>query len=1758
MNLIKPTLRVIIFLHIISVSLSFGAEMSMQKKTTPDTAQTLKKSLTLAHVQALPTNTLNLRKKQEIEKFNDSLCQLHHGIKLFDEKREEEALPIFLSSLKKIEDNALSVAPKLEADIKHAIFCSTFALNQKPLEQYLKENPFKFSLRKENAEIIAGFSYIGKAYLARELNKSNSEHLNFQKTSKNQYLHNAFDIFNCNPSVSIACIAQELENSDSSSTASTEYKQKQLIKILKEFAFDGNTDAQSILENKYPEEIQSTHEAISYDLENVGNAQTRMGCFIIDSAYEASQLQQADLESKHLQNAYDIFKSDTLASIGFITEKINYAKSISSAKKLYQQKQLKKILVQFCKDGIMQAYYALADIFINKEYNESCSPDFMLNCGQQYILQFAKTNFSKIPHEHFTMTRALSLLSDIYDDAKILLKYLDILYADKKNEFNKAKNGITLLSPNKKIQSIAQLLLHTIPASTLQDIDSYILSDENLIGFFNENSSLLIALLEQKLAAYENCNAESDAFNRILGLYEFHHENFEKARQYFSQCNHYATDLYLQALCLKTSTSIQNFLNQFEHIVSVLNKSLHKQSDEQAKNIILAAVESFRKKYMATLSPAHTYQIIFCMEQLPKMQRAAYDELIAIEDIVMQETQKNYEKLLCNPHRVKLYEKLEAAAQKEHNSFTCKTLTKLKRIQTNSPWINQKSEMALNRQLINHVSCVLKHSDVHEKDKSLLKTYPERCIAEYMHNDQYNAAYNLILHLAQTPEMHHIAWKQFPIIEKKLVQETEKEYKKIALLEDRIKIQKMLETIAQKDRNFDFCKILIELNRIHVTCSWLEDKDIISLQENLVKHISSHLKNTDLPEKEKDTLRAHYTQCTATHVQNRRYSPAYHMIFCMAQLPEMQSTAFNEMIVLEKLLIQEHARSYEQLLRNAYRMQAYKAIENAIQKKSQPLPLKDLIELQYKHIERTSDEQSKITLQEKILRYTPYALTASAVSQEDINIIKECYKNYIMHNITINQYNCAYHMIFGMIQQPQMQQSAWECFQDLENKPFEDFESNKVEKNTYRSQILATLQRLYLQHDHASCICKTKTMLNALKISRAEQDTFINLKKARLEYLSCQRKHTEVSERDKCNLQLQHKKNAEEIAQAEESVGNYQEAIKYHEIVINDATNLLKNPETLEEYKPKLKEQIEHSTERIGSCALAIGIDHQDQGRNAQAIKWFDQAIQYGNPSALHAKAMSLRNNPGAKKKTQEIINLLLQHTKTNDAKNLKALSHDALGVYYFKSNDPINTFIHLKQAADFGCFSSTHALIQLLFDGIPEFLEPNNSLAMHYMNQTISDGNNIDHLRLVISRAFDLYQKNLHQEALEDIKTILLSNKSTFSEKADACWLNGMIELYKNGDITTHIVNHFRKADIYLKENTSLEQKSIANLLSVTLERDIIALCKKIQNMISLNRCDEDAFDFYFIVGKLFWEYADRNPSTAQEYKKIVIQGLECSAAHNHIGSQLWLLNAQDHEVPLCNRIYYLENSLQAQPKISQTIQPVLNKIYPKDILKQAVALHGLLKKSQTCAISFLTKLYRICLPAIEDTLMNQDEMDELIEAFLQKNIILDAAQRFRANPSTTNHFECFAASFLGNLLVWSANPKLLIQAASYLEQLYRNQKNIRIELANEIGINLGVTYFKLGLYYLSPTTYNAVLAIDFFKRATPYNNPGAMASLSELWLNKIPETQNIDQNTIYAWIMTAHNALNTADTLSLKQRYEKEYGCPKIPLLFLQKKKK
>lgn len=1631
MKNVISTLHVIVFLHTLAVSFSFGAELRPILKNSSELSksesETLKQTLKLAYAEPLAINTKNSHEKKELKIFNDSLKQLQHGADLYQEKNYKSALSIFCESLNNVEalnkDHNTGIFSAMGADLKQAIFCCTFALEQDPLREYMKNCVIDLSLREINPSMAMGFKFIGQAYAA-------SKSLN------------------------------------------------------------------------------------------------------------------TDLEQQYLNHAYDLLKStNTKTSIDHIAEELKPAKLVNPAV-LYKQKNLMTLLQKLAADDNIYALSTLIKIFAKKEYHLFCPEGDMLDWCLTYTLQFAHLSPQDIPEDYSIIHNAFSrLVKSKDDDGTILLGYLEYLHASKRKNNSKMKDAITRLLPNETRDPILELLGHAPAKKTLTQIFNYLPANQNLIELFDSEDFILIPLLEEKLLSLGSAtNHHSDAINWILGSYKLYNNNLKDAHEHFTSCTQYKTNLKIKAFCLKSSDSIQQFLDQLEQIVPIWQQSNTQKSDAQSKEVILESVEEFHQKYMPTLALPHAYRMIFSMAQLPEMHSLACSELCALEEIVAQEPKKDYLAIASNKHRTQIYEMLEEALGKKYDPQTCKILIKLDRILMDCPHLDESNQINLHKNLVRHGCLIVQDLGISEKNKDTLKTYYKDCSTNYAQENRYNDAYHLILCLAQMTKMQPIAWNCLTAVEELLIKEPQEIYKKIVTNQHRTQTYQLLKKASQEPQNLSVSKTLTELNRLHMNYADLDHQAMISLQQDMIESIPYVLRKVDLSDGEKNNLESFYEQSATEHIKAGRYTPAYHMITCMAQKPKLLIAACNKLLLLEELLIQEPQKKYAQLLCNSYRTEAYKFIKKAAQKTPNFFLLRTLIDLRLMHIKSSLiDEENKINLQEKMLDHVFCGLKLKNLSPENEIYLRRSCNDFFAEHIETKQYNLAYHMVYAMLQIPQLQNEAMNSFVAVENKlaqePQETYQ--KLKNNKYRMQAQEIVQRLYRQ-SHTLCTCKALAEFTTTQIAFAQEKELISLKKDLLEHLSCLLKHSDITNQEKNSFYLKQTLTSIDLAKQEESMENYDQTIKYYKIALKGIPLLEKEEQEL--LMPKM-----HSA--IGKCAVTIGTEKEIDGKFTQAIKSYDEAIQYGNPFALYCKARTLLKNNNSKQNWQLIEQLLLQHVKTNDTHDVKALSHDKLGALYYNANNLIPAFLHLKQAADFGNFSSTQALIKLCFDGIPEFLEPNKKLGMHYIHKAIKAGNNIAHTYFLLSRAYNCYEDDNYQQSLDDIATILLSDKSTHSEKAGAMWLNALIELHSSIDITTEMVNSMRTADIWLKKNSSLDEKSIANFLEITSNADIDLISNRILGIIAGNKCDVNALDFCLISGKLLWERA-RQDITAHALRSTAIKGFKHAAEHGHIESQLFLLNANEDEVSQDAKICYLESSLQKNPTLVKIIQPILDTLYPKDILSQARLMrHIILNTKDAEAVkNCISKLYNKELPITKipesapGRTLTEEQMAELVanllNFFIKENPLLQAAEQFKKNPKQATKFEQNSAILLGCFFTWCANTKILIQGASYLDPICKH-KLVKQELGTQIGTCLGTIYFKLGAYYAKEETRNWIMAVLYFKQSILYGNAPSMAILGELWLDNLPQTRDMPDDLIWFWLTTAHAALDDADTALLIQRF-------------------
>lgn len=555
-----------------------------------------------------------------------------------------------------------------------------------------------------------------------------------------------------------------------------------------------------------------------------------------------------------------------------------------------------------------------------------------------------------------------------------------------------------------------------------------------------------------------------------------------------------------------------------------------------------------------------------------------------------------------------------------------------------------------------------------------------------------------------------------------------------------------------------------------------------------------------------------------------------------------------------------------------------------------------------------------------------------------------------------------------------------------------------------------------------------------------------------------------------------------------------------------------------------------------------------DLGMSEQSIDYLEQAISFGNEQALYAKAMLLAGSPLPGNHESEIKYLLEKHTHSNDPNRIESIKELAEHYFHLPGLDNAKQTLYYLNSAE---KMNNHDLNPLLADfylkGIEEedgtwYLQPNEKKALQLLNEHIALDNKKFSAQSLFMRAVIYYKKNELKKAFEDLENRLqfpLSDEQT----SISLWLMGIIKMLEHGNnpLTTEIVNFFRLANCQLLKVHNLEIQAMNCLISHTDKRAFLAIEEKINHILSENYTDFDSIDFCFIMGKLYFASTQMAPITDKN-RLIAIASLKHAAENNHFTAPLVLCYAEDEELDLCNKIYYLEKILQLHPHLPdliEDIQSALNDLYPTNIESQAHLINYYAeKKNDELLKKYLSSIYENNSP-IANKSLSDDEGIKLIDICSKNALLIKSTHDFIENPKKSIPLEHFAAMFYGSLLSYSLDQNQLIKGAKLLETA-RNNFPLQLE---HIEINLSKIYYKLGWRYTQTESYKPALAMLYLQKSASLKNIDAMILLGSLWLDKTPEIRsNIDTNIIFEYVSNAHFLEKSDRTYLLLQRYEEQ----------------
>lgn len=552
-------------------------------------------------------------------------------------------------------------------------------------------------------------------------------------------------------------------------------------------------------------------------------------------------------------------------------------------------------------------------------------------------------------------------------------------------------------------------------------------------------------------------------------------------------------------------------------------------------------------------------------------------------------------------------------------------------------------------------------------------------------------------------------------------------------------------------------------------------------------------------------------------------------------------------------------------------------------------------------------------------------------------------------------------------------------------------------------------------------------------------------------------------------------------------------------------------------------------------------------GMLEKSIPLLDEAIKYNNQKALYEKAQLLiKEKPISPENLLIAINLLKQHTVSQDNNKKRALSYKTLGKYYSlieRLEHQKKAFDYLKAAADLGNYDAGHLLALFYINGLENYQAPNREQALMCLEKTIERKKQKHSIYARWIRALIYYKDNQDEKSHEDLISILDNTYYDDSQKLCAYWLMGLVKLSLNGtnDLSEGLVSYFQKTydSASLDKRNNPNSSYIKEFMLCKDEKTFNNIQKNINHIIANNKTDYVSLHFCTVIGSVIFEQNQTEPITNQ-YRALGIKSLQYAAKNNHTDALSFLLQLNEQDISLNDKISYLIIKRNRQPYLAQRIDLLLATITPQNIVGQALAIIHLDQQNNDLVPNHISHLYKTNKPLVIDPIGYSSVSTETIEKTIEKCLAIESLQQaadgFIKNKQKSIPLEHFSALFLGSLLAYSRIPKELIMGARYLEAAYKYFPTIHIKYIEE---NLGYIYYKLGLMHTHESKKNIPMAVMYLTKGMQLENPHSILLLNKLYLDKTPGTDRLDANTLIRCLQTIHSETPSENSLELLRQY-------------------
>ena len=614
------------------------------------------------------------------------------------------------------------------------------------------------------------------------------------------------------------------------------------------------------------------------------------------------------------------------------------------------------------------------------------------------------------------------------------------------------------------------------------------------------------------------------------------------------------------------------------------------------------------------------------------------------------------------------------------------------------------------------------------------------------------------------------------------------------------------------------------------------------------------------------------------------------------------------------------------------------------------------------------------------------------------------------------------------------------------------------------------------------------------------------------------------------------------------------ESLKYFHCTLNHQNSYIPKENIVDEQLIRA-----YFAHQLGEKAISLG-------NSAEALTYFDKAIQYGHANALFSKVNLLINTVSENKDLpQTILNLLKQHANSNASNRI--LSCIPLIESYLPITNTIEDkkeLLHYLSLADeLDNHTYTFWLGFLHEYGIKNNLEPDMNKALYYYKKHLEYNSNnsicattnnkpetLQNSKKLITDALlniarILYSQEQPEEAYQYIK-IALSQPLGPKEEIEAQWIAGCTKMLMTKDNEQpEGLEHFRH--IYEK----LLIHDVKPIIDPTTQRPIIpiifmslnslTIAKAITSkIIATNDNSPEALEWCYIMGYFFCETATNMPLNTN-HRQI---GIDClkHASQQIFAATFYLLSAEreeysDHEK--LYQIYTMSNVPHQIPNLTNTLEKIKLSLSPKTIIEQAhFALYIISKNNTPVLETYFSQIYKNTQP--QTNFVSHNEAIELIEKCSKNELLAKHASSFLTTLDKSTPLEHYSALFLGSLLSYSLNEQELLLSMRYLQAAHDTFPTV-----HQITIlsTLAEAYYKQGCKFTQKECHKPVLAVAYLQKAAQLLHVDAIILLSKQWLNNSPETKHIDAESILLWLLYVSGLKSNKEALLLLQRYKSIY---------------